>query len=1704
MASVPQEHPAGEVKHGVLVQLLRMLVKDWFYAWMAFTKQGFGLLITTTEWFAPTRLRVSGDESVRGQIATTGDNRLVTAFPERMVMISNHQVYTDWLYLWYIAYANRMHGHIYIICKESLKYIPIIGPGMMFYGFVFMARKWLSDKPRLEHRLGKLKERHGGPMSPGAGLDPMWLLIFPEGTNLSANTREGSKGWAKKQGIDDMRHQLLPRSTGLLFCLQQLKGTVDWVYDCTVAYEGVEPGGYAQDIFTLRSTYFQGRPPKSVNMYWRRYALSKIPLDDPKAFEEWLSQRWKEKDQLLEQYIQTGRFPADDGKSTEPPRLKGAGYINTEVKLAKWYEVGQIFVVLAALALVANCVVTVLDMLLWPIRGKLVQTKPFIDHNLLRDLPPSSAQPAEMAPYTNGYTNGTVAENQETTRTVPESMRFTDIPPQIDIPVSGPDAGEAVEVDLQDLLDDTNELCQLLENEKAPRNLWITIALAYAKQGQIDHAIDILDKGLLSVARTGPKEKLSLLNCICWLRLLKSRQAPRQLPKQNESTGAELKTKDDFLRETTIALNEALKINPSFPPHHLMRGVLQLLRASLMSSTKAGSGVSAERDEALRSALKHFDDAVKSSSGSNLMAILGMARSKYLLGRTAEALTDYQGVLGRKPSLIDPDPRIGIGCCLWRLGFKDQARAAWERSLSLNPDSKVANALLGIHYLYQSSQVRSSDPDFGVLYKTAMTQYTQKAYKLDKEFPLSCATFGNYFLLRKAYSTVELLARKAIEQTDVAAIASDGWHLLARRAHLEDQKQSASESYKKADDARGGLDRGYPPAKFGMIQMLIQSRDLDGAKYRLEKLIQTSKNPEYFILLGCLYAEEVFAAQASGTREDKSAELRKAITFLETVRKSWKDEKAKLTPDESVLLYLARLYETNQPIESMRCLEQVEQMQVDQLPDEDKPDPSTFEDSTKYAAAVRELLPPQLLNDIACFLYQFEKYDRARDTFQIALNACIKLSDKEREAEEESNVNADSLVTTISYNLARTYEALSYNIKGNFDEDIEHANQLLEDAKKVYEGLLQRHSDYTEASARLAFIALRQSPNDEGPKKIAKLYEAENQNVEVRALYGWYLNKSKRRVANIAEDQEQRHYKHTLQGYDKHDKYSLTGMGNIYLLTARDMRRDTDQDKDKRHKMYEKAVEFFDKALQLDPSNAYAAQGIAIALIDDKKDCSGALQILTRIRDTIRDDPSVYSNLGHVHSELRQFSRSIEAYEMALRKEKESKPLGTEGRDRDSPQILACLSRVWLLRGKAENNLTALKTSLEYSKRALDMQPDMVHFQFNVAFVQFQISQMIHTLSESQRTSEDVRDAQDGLEDAIEAFNIIAQVKQPPYPRGALEQRAAMGKNTMRRQLDRALTTQKEYEEKNAEKLAKARALREAEAKKKEDQQREQQRLELEKQEKIREERRKIIEETRERVEREKEEQRLREEAEMTTDSETGDRVKRKRKPGGKRKKREEGIVSDDDIDGVDGENRSRSRSVSGGDDEKPKKRRKLERKGKSSSKFKSADYVVDSDEDEDDVAIPAAPSDDEEDAVDAPTPAGRDQDGDEEMADQEAPAPAPAPAAPRQPPRRRKQLRVIANEEEDEDEDEDMPPASDAFKRREATSLTNGGESEAENAEAGPGSPLAPNGDEIEDEEAAAMEANVNIAEKAMAAVEGRHRAENEVGGMVGDEAFE
>lgn len=72
---------------------LKMIDPKFYEAYMAFTKQSFGVLITTmTQWWAPTVVRVSGDKSIPRQLFHQPDGSLECRFPKRLVMMANHQV----------------------------------------------------------------------------------------------------------------------------------------------------------------------------------------------------------------------------------------------------------------------------------------------------------------------------------------------------------------------------------------------------------------------------------------------------------------------------------------------------------------------------------------------------------------------------------------------------------------------------------------------------------------------------------------------------------------------------------------------------------------------------------------------------------------------------------------------------------------------------------------------------------------------------------------------------------------------------------------------------------------------------------------------------------------------------------------------------------------------------------------------------------------------------------------------------------------------------------------------------------------------------------------------------------------------------------------------------------------------------------------------------------------------------------------------------------------------------------------------------------------------------------------------------------------------------------------------------------------------------------------------------------------------------
>lgn len=83
-------------------------------------------------------------------------------------------------------------------------------------------------------------------------------------------------------------------------------------------------------------------------MYWRRFAVADIPMEDHKVFDDWLLERWREKDVLLEKFMQDGRFPASS--------TGGRKYIETSVRQRNPLEFLLIFAPALVFALIGGLI----------------------------------------------------------------------------------------------------------------------------------------------------------------------------------------------------------------------------------------------------------------------------------------------------------------------------------------------------------------------------------------------------------------------------------------------------------------------------------------------------------------------------------------------------------------------------------------------------------------------------------------------------------------------------------------------------------------------------------------------------------------------------------------------------------------------------------------------------------------------------------------------------------------------------------------------------------------------------------------------------------------------------------------------------------------------------------------------------------------------------------------------------------------------------------------------------------------------------------------------------------------------------------------------------------------------------------------------------------------------------------------------------
>ncbi|EYU37758.1 hypothetical protein ABFS82_02G026500 [Erythranthe guttata] len=208
---------------------------------------------------------------------------------ERVLIIANHRTEVDWMYLWNLALRKGCEGYIKYILKSSLMKLPVFGWVFHVMEFIPVERKWEADELKMKNMLSGFRDER----------DPLWLAVFPEGTDFTEQKCVRSQKYASENGLPIMKHVLLPKTKGFYACLDNLRDSLDAVYNITI--------GYRHNCPSFMDNAF-GVDPAEVHIHVRRIPLGEIPKSE-KQISSWLMNIFKLKDQMLSEFYTKGHFP---------------------------------------------------------------------------------------------------------------------------------------------------------------------------------------------------------------------------------------------------------------------------------------------------------------------------------------------------------------------------------------------------------------------------------------------------------------------------------------------------------------------------------------------------------------------------------------------------------------------------------------------------------------------------------------------------------------------------------------------------------------------------------------------------------------------------------------------------------------------------------------------------------------------------------------------------------------------------------------------------------------------------------------------------------------------------------------------------------------------------------------------------------------------------------------------------------------------------------------------------------------------------------------------------------------------------------------------------------------------------------------------------------------------------------------------------
>ena len=144
--------------------------------------------------------------------------------------------------------------------KDSLRYVPVFGWAAQQFIFIFLTRKREDDIPHIKRAMSYLVHAD----------KKAFILLFPEGTDLSASNLAKSRDFAKSKELREYKQVLYPKPGGFVTTIRCLKNQRLTLHDLTICYTG-----YNTIKRPTEKDILMGAFPTEVQILVRKHEIGK-------------------------------------------------------------------------------------------------------------------------------------------------------------------------------------------------------------------------------------------------------------------------------------------------------------------------------------------------------------------------------------------------------------------------------------------------------------------------------------------------------------------------------------------------------------------------------------------------------------------------------------------------------------------------------------------------------------------------------------------------------------------------------------------------------------------------------------------------------------------------------------------------------------------------------------------------------------------------------------------------------------------------------------------------------------------------------------------------------------------------------------------------------------------------------------------------------------------------------------------------------------------------------------------------------------------------------------------------------------------------------------------------------------------------------------------------------------------------------------